>query len=163
DPLGFGGGQLNLYQFVASSPLNGTDPTGLIDWPSFLPNPFADWDAFRDEYADNAGKVGAAYGTLKYADPLPHYQMQKSVIQADLNATPDNDPNVSVDRFRKGAYHDPGDTLGAAGTVLEGGGAAVKLSLDTAAVIDGGAGGLRAVRPGGPRTPIRPARPAAAA
>jgi len=28
DPLGFGGGDINLYRYVANSPGNGTDPTG---------------------------------------------------------------------------------------------------------------------------------------
>ncbi|WP_337175299.1 putative Ig domain-containing protein [Paludisphaera sp.] len=28
DPIGFGGGDVNLYRYVANSPMNGTDPTG---------------------------------------------------------------------------------------------------------------------------------------
>ena len=31
DPIGFDGGQSNLYQYVGNNPANGTDPSGLID------------------------------------------------------------------------------------------------------------------------------------
>jgi RHS repeat-associated protein len=34
DPLGFGGGQSNLYEYVGDDPTDGTDPSGLSDQPS---------------------------------------------------------------------------------------------------------------------------------
>jgi RHS repeat-associated protein len=32
DPIGFSGGDVNLYAYVGNSPLNATDPTGLCEW-----------------------------------------------------------------------------------------------------------------------------------
>jgi RHS repeat-associated protein len=32
DPLGFAGGDTNLYRYVHNRPTNATDPTGMVDW-----------------------------------------------------------------------------------------------------------------------------------
>jgi len=34
DPIGFGGGDVNLYNYVGANPVNLGDPMGLINWPS---------------------------------------------------------------------------------------------------------------------------------
>jgi hypothetical protein len=41
DPIGFGGGDANLYRYVANSPTNGTDPSGLLPYvnPAAIPSP----------------------------------------------------------------------------------------------------------------------------
>ena len=38
DPIGFAGGDVNLYGYVGNGPLDGTDPSGLID-PSVYQDP----------------------------------------------------------------------------------------------------------------------------
>ncbi|MBK7708709.1 MAG: RHS domain-containing protein [Acidobacteria bacterium] len=66
DPIGFAGGDVNLYGYVGNGPLTSTDPSGLID-PSvyqdpsiygggtnrsnLTPSQFADWSDERIEYA----------------------------------------------------------------------------------------------------------------
>jgi len=66
DPIGFAGGDVNLYGYVGNGPLDGTDPSGLID-PSvyqdpimygggtnrsnLTPSQFADWSDERIEFA----------------------------------------------------------------------------------------------------------------
>ena len=42
DPILFGGGQPNLYQYVGNDPTNATDPTGCIGWSKFIPGSW--WD-----------------------------------------------------------------------------------------------------------------------
>jgi hypothetical protein len=36
DPIGFAGGDVNLYRYVGNSPINYTDPSGLIAWAPLL-------------------------------------------------------------------------------------------------------------------------------
>ena len=47
DPIGFAGGDVNLYGYVWNSPLNYRDPLGLDSWG----NDFADWLDEKIEYA----------------------------------------------------------------------------------------------------------------
>jgi len=47
DPIGFGGGDVNLYGYVWNSPTAFTDPMGLDGWG----NDFADWADKKTEYA----------------------------------------------------------------------------------------------------------------
>lgn len=35
DPLGFAAGDVNLYRYVGSNPINSIDPTGMFCWPDF--------------------------------------------------------------------------------------------------------------------------------
>lgn len=49
DPIGFEGGDINLYGYVWNSPLRFTDPMGLQGWGSR----FADWADERTEFARN--------------------------------------------------------------------------------------------------------------
>jgi RHS repeat-associated protein len=68
DPIGFGGGDANLYRYVKNSPTNATDPSGLLEDPLVAPlngipavenadqsgslfNPFSWWDWRRGEVA----------------------------------------------------------------------------------------------------------------
>jgi RHS repeat-associated protein len=39
DPIGFKGGDVDLYGYVHSNPMNKKDPKGLFDWPDVLPSP----------------------------------------------------------------------------------------------------------------------------
>lgn len=48
DPIGFDGGDYNLYRYVANRPTVLTDPSGLVDWP--------DWPKVQDCVADCAKK-----------------------------------------------------------------------------------------------------------
>jgi RHS repeat-associated protein len=56
DPLGFGGGDLNLYRFEGGSPADGSDPLGLADeWPL--------WEGFKAGNSEFWGNQ--IYGGLK--------------------------------------------------------------------------------------------------
>ncbi len=41
DPLQFGGGDMNLFAYVANDPVNGADPFGLVDVPNVSPYGYA--------------------------------------------------------------------------------------------------------------------------
>ncbi len=49
DPIGFGGGDVNLYGYVWNNPLHFVDPMGLDGWG----NDFADWADEKTAYARN--------------------------------------------------------------------------------------------------------------
>ena len=79
DPIGFGGGDANIYRYVGNGATNSTDPTGLADftaggvpykWPTSL---MFSWSAFTNTIASYAqttavtasgGLGGASGGTL---------------------------------------------------------------------------------------------------
>lgn len=58
DPIGFGGGDINLYGYVKNRPINRTDPLGLWD-PG-------DWEAARQAAVTAAGAGGLAAGAGPY-------------------------------------------------------------------------------------------------
>jgi RHS repeat-associated protein len=66
DPLGFDGGQTNLYVYVGNDPVNYTDPTGRLPW--FISGPlcvYYEWRA-SDDYQECASEYEQSCG----ADPL---------------------------------------------------------------------------------------------
>ncbi len=63
DPILFEGGQVNLYVYVGNDPVNGIDPSGMVDW-DLLGDVF--WDYFASGRAlDNM--IGAAKAELSIA------------------------------------------------------------------------------------------------
>jgi RHS repeat-associated protein len=60
DPIGFAGGDANLYRYVHNDPTNRTDPTGLADNSLYsLPSRLGD-TATSDEAKDEARRIGDA-------------------------------------------------------------------------------------------------------
>ena len=82
DPIGFGGGQANLYAYVGSDPVNRIDPSGL-DWRSracdYLSNhpgdPYAAWD---EANGDRWGSRGDHSEELAAAE---HYLYARSQVE----------------------------------------------------------------------------------
>jgi RHS repeat-associated protein len=64
DPIGFGGGDSNLYRYVFNSPLNGTDPSGLQtasdEFPIFRIPPILDLGQTLQDIGNGISEVGKA-------------------------------------------------------------------------------------------------------
>jgi RHS repeat-associated protein len=97
DPIGFGGGDANLYRYVGNSPTNASDPTGLVDWskwPSWLDRKIS-IQAIKDMMKTASGKE------------LRELQTAKKILEQQARLA-GKGPGI---RF-------PGGTGGAMGTVL---------------------------------------------
>jgi len=92
DPIGFGGGQANLYVYVANDPLSATDPEGKF---IFLAVPAVYWVA-----AGGLAIVGTAYATGVLENPFPvlakaGQSVWDSISQSNPPAYPGSDPTVA--------------------------------------------------------------------
>ncbi len=81
DPIGFAGGDTNLYRYVGNSPLNWIDPLGLI-WATIgydyqRNHNFLDW--LRNRITGNIGR--GLNPTLPLSDPEEFVGMTRDVIQ----------------------------------------------------------------------------------
>ncbi|MBL4683394.1 MAG: hypothetical protein JKY37_02300, partial [Nannocystaceae bacterium] len=72
DPIGFGGGQGDLYGYVGADPINRVDPSGLAPWDPFRTPQQAARDFCRI-YGDRTFQEGREYGTgvFRKCDELP--------------------------------------------------------------------------------------------
>ena len=116
DPIGFGGGQSNLVQYVGNGPTNGTDASGLYEAPNFYDKRY--WKTQRDPQSlgDNGGDSRGRLALdnelarlAKKADPL--IEMNKASQEAALRLYRGSGQGISrcgIFRHLKSAENSPG-------------------------------------------------------
>jgi RHS repeat-associated protein len=75
DPIGFGGGDANLYRYVGNSPLNGTDPAGLEEW----------WQRIGNTVAGGLRNIGATFANSNN----PYVDATRRLIQNPVQTIKD--------------------------------------------------------------------------
>jgi len=93
DPLGFDGGDVNLYAYVLNNPVMRADATGLAPGDPFLTQEAAAIDAI-DTYISDSNKIMKEYGGWVYYNPaLDRYSYTPAVIG--------NPSNMKVSTFNQ--------------------------------------------------------------
>ena len=129
DPIGFGGGDINLYGYVWQSPLNNSDPLGLDGWG----NDFADW-------LDQPIEKGR-----QYFQPDPHAVYWNTAINYAANTY-----RGIADMFRVGSgagqavYGPPDNAYGIAANIAMDISRAAGIFVTLGGPAAGVAGGMRA-------------------
>ncbi len=97
DPIGFAGGDANLYRYAGNNPTNFTDPSGMDD--------FSDYYGSSDEYSSYSGD-SSSYFIGNYSYNIPSSTAGVQVSSDDIDGFPSSpnpvssfQPNVSSTSF----------------------------------------------------------------
>jgi len=136
DPLGFGGGDVNLYRFVGNEPVVAADPLG-ESWTDWI-NPVAIGSSLGT-------RIGNGYASLfvkDYALEAAVYEAQRRQLDvqlADPRSSLDASATFMPDRRQIDGNEIKGNINDAA-NVIDGAVASAELGIEVAGVIDAGRG-----------------------
>ncbi len=134
DPIGYEGGDANLYGYVGSGPANRTDPSGQDWWCLWLDDLFG-----TPSMGDRIG--GGIEAFNNFDSTLAGAQTQQELLVKELA-----DPNSTMTGEQAAAVQLGilGNGLSEAGAIADGGLATVELVVTTASAATVAAGGMRA-------------------